>query len=129
MIGENKRTWLDMVGFYRGLLKRPQWKFLEPLERFVQGMASSEHADAFRAGQSLYHLMISTALKHGLEGDEPFVSVTVNSDTGLFELTYWRKTGGPVVIERSCDEAMIMQEVDLLLERLWRDTKGDVPIA
>lgn len=88
---------------------------------------SSSRADRFRAGTSLYHLIISTAPKHGLGPQEPFVAVTIEMATEQLELTYWAKTGGPVVEKKLCEEGEAFSEIDRLLDRLRQETKGDLP--
>lgn len=123
MSSENKKSWNSMVWFYQKLLETPHLRSLEPLVGLVRTVADSDLSDRFRAGQSLLTLMVSTAPKHGLEPDEPFVSVTID-EAGVFSLEYWREVGGPILARKRCGAQDALSELSTLLERLWADTKG-----
>src|SRR5688572_11364809 len=127
MSGENKQSWNRMVEFYQEFETR-QWTFLAPLADLVRTVAASDLADRFRAGPSLYHLLVSTAPRHRLEPDEPFVSVTID-EAGVFSLAYWREIGGPILARKRCEAKDVLSELSTLLERLWADTKGSAPTS
>lgn len=103
----------------------PQWQFVAPLARVFAQLNSSPLSERFRAGTSLYHLIISTAAKHGLEPDEPFVSVSMDRTCSMLEVTYWCRTGGQVLDRKLCTEAEAPGEIDRKLTRLWKDSKGE----
>jgi hypothetical protein len=112
-----------MIGFYERFVG-PRWAFLAPLPRLVREVAGSETAKLFRAGQSLWELMISTAAVHGLKRGDPFVAVTLSEEGRQFELEYWDTTGGEIVARQSCDEGGILTALGPMLARLWSSTRG-----
>jgi hypothetical protein len=134
----NIRSWQQMIAFYEKLLANPNqsWQKISPLLRLVRTLASSSHAEAFRAGQSLWHLLISTAAQYGLAEGEPFVAVTLTKDN-RFQVEYWR---GPEAEDVSsvclsvpickpvethiCPESDILSTLEPVLKRLWNDTRG-----
>jgi hypothetical protein len=123
----NQETWNRIVIFYERFLSMEYWQYLTPLYCLVKQVASSEKAKSFRAGQSLVTLMISTTSYHGLEDNDPFVTVelqrTEKDEAALFEVEYWQ--GNTFIEKRVCDEENVLSVLDEFLSRLWRDTKSD----
>jgi hypothetical protein len=120
----NLDSWREMLAYYEDFVQHPDWKRLYPILRVVQRLSSSEASKRFRAGQSLWHLIISTAPKHGLEENEPFVVVTLNGDTQQLLIEYWDKTCGSILEKYICNEDDVMSYLHPVLNRLWENTKG-----
>ena len=119
----NIASWRDIVGFYEDFVARPNWDFLSPLLRLVRQIVETDTARSFRAGQSLWHLMISTADQHGLKADEPFVVVTLVENGQMFELEYRERIGGRVVENQRCSEPQVLAHLDRMLGTLWANTR------
>jgi uncharacterized protein (TIGR02996 family) len=120
----NTASWQSMIGFYEEFDRHPEWAFVAPLLRLVREVTGSETAKLFRAGQSLWHLMISTAAEHGLKQGDPFVAVTLSEEGRQFDLDYWDTTGGESVSRQSCGEGEILTPLGQMLARLWSSTRG-----
>lgn len=130
---ENLKSWDYLTVFYDRLLASAGWDYVKPLVRLVEQLKQSEHAKYFRAGQSLWHLMISTASQHGLTEDDLYIYVTIKVEKTI-------ENGKPVCFTRgievsykqdihtieiiTCDERELMTTIEPLLKRLWNDTRG-----
>ena len=68
--------------------------------------------------------MISTAVKHGLEDDEPFIGITLTEDFQEFIIEYWSETCGKVLETQTCKENDVLSCLAPILERLLKDTQG-----
>ena len=64
------RSWDLVEQSYRG-------KNFEPVAELVREMRRRGYDRAFRAGMSLYSLVLSRSAEHGLRPDQPFVEVFV----------------------------------------------------
>ncbi len=116
----NVESWRQMLLFYDDFLTHPGWEFVAGLRRLVTSALDTDLARSFRAGQSLYRLMVSTATRYGLELGDPFVGVDVRRPEQLFSLTYY----GPdyqIVEERTCEESEVVGALTDLLTRLGND--------
>jgi hypothetical protein len=86
----------------------------------------------FRAGHSLYWLIISTAERHGLELGQPYVAVKLEQDCPV-RIEYWNTMAGDILQSHECaqDEDTLLA-LEPFLTRLWNDTKetsGITPIT
>ena len=150
----NIESWEKIIAFYEALAARPNLRMLLPLLRLVRQIAAQKYARSFRAGHSTFILMISTAEKHGLKSDEPFVSVFVTED-GRYRMEYHAvPPPGPalpddlrdsvsgltpeqlppagacrVLEEQVCTEEEALATLIPLLKRLWGDTHGKARAA
>jgi hypothetical protein len=123
LIERNVESWQDIVSFFEMHSSFNAWEFLVPVLRLVEQIANTELAKLFRAGQSLYHLMISTARKHGLEDGEPFVAVRLERNSPM-RIEYWDTTGGDILqsdIRNPNEDVLLMLEPFLV--RLWDETR------
>ena len=120
----NLESWREMVAYYEDFVRHPDWERLYPILRVVQMLASSDVAKQFHAGQSLWHLMISTAAKWDIEEDEPFVVVTLDGDSPQLLIEYWDKTCGSILEKHICDEGEVLSYLRPVLNRLWENTRG-----
>ena len=134
----NLVSWKEIISFYKGFVNNPIGdtlpgnfydKVFSVLFNLVKDFSKTKQAKLFRAGQSVYDLMISTADKHGLKYGEYFVRVTFEKENIFIQY----ETVGPIsddvnpnIHERySCsiddDLKAILQP---LLNRLWNETRG-----
>jgi len=134
----NLASWKKIVQFYKEFidypeyhfhLENPMYKFLLPTYNLVKEISATEQAKLFRAGQSMYDLVISTAEQHGLKlGDH---SIRVLSDAELIIIQY--DVGSPlfdgdnpnIYESHTCnpsDNFMIVLQP--LLNKLWNETRG-----
>jgi len=130
---QNPDTWRQMIAFYEALVSGPSGTCLSPLLRLVRQIAASDRARSFRAGQSLWRLIISTAAHHGLSPDDPYVLVTLKPEVQFggpsadrerrLRAVYHDPAHG-VHEEHVCREEKILATLDLLLERLWNDSRS-----
>jgi hypothetical protein len=113
-----KNTFLRYQKFYK--TEYNEWVF--PVFDLVQKIENTEQANLFRAGTSLYSLLISTAEKHGMKDKEPFVSVFIERNIKP-SISYWNDE--TKVIEQPLnpedDWLFILQP---FLDRLWNETRG-----
>jgi len=134
----NLDSWKKIVRFYKEfidysedyfLLEYPMYKFLFPIYNLVKEISMTQQAKLFRAGQSMYDLVISTAEKHGLKlGDH---SIRVFIDAKLITIQY--DVGSPlfdgdnpnIYESHSCNpNDNLMVVLQPLLNRLWEETRG-----
>jgi hypothetical protein len=122
----NSASWRFIVAFFQERTSNPYLEYLRPIHELVERLAASGYADRFRAGQSLYSLMISTAPYHGLNPDDPYVFVgTVGYHSDLFRVEYCSgELQDDLVEERCCKADELWPNVTALIERLWDDTQG-----
>ena len=120
----NLESWREMVSYYEDFVRHTDWEWLQPLLRVVRKLAASHMAEKFRAGQSLWHLIISTAPKWGLDENEPFIAMTLIGKSPQLKIEYWEKTGGRVLEKHTCGEDDVMPFLQPVLDRLWEGTRG-----
>src|SRR5262245_29124712 len=72
----NIESWQRIVLFYEDLLTHRGFESSRPLLELVREVSRSKTASAFRAGQSMATLIISTKQHHGLDEDDPFVALS-----------------------------------------------------
>jgi hypothetical protein len=134
LIQENLKSWERIIEFYEEFNSYPHWKYIKPLERLVKQLSRSRHAKYFRAGQGLWHLMISTVEKHGLNSEDFYVFVTLNVDLKrennqvvrtVKNMQVIYKQGPNEIESQTCDEKEIMTTIEPFLQRLWNETKGE----
>jgi hypothetical protein len=134
----NLQSWEEVVSSYRDFVDNPIDSILPDniydkvflvVYNFIKVFSKTEQAKLFRAGKSVYDLMISTADEHGLRFGDLFVRVTFE---GCYIVVQYETTGpiteneDPNIIERrSCnldDDLMIVLQP--LLNLLWNETRG-----
>ena len=138
IVESNLHSWEKIVSFYKGFVDNPigdilpenfHDKILHKLFVLVNNISKTEQAKLFRAGQSVYDLMISTADKHGLKYGEYFVRVTFDKE--FIHIQF--ETVGPIsdgenrnIYKRySCNlDNDLMPVLQPLLDRLWDETRG-----
>ncbi len=128
---KNLESWGWVTEFYEDFISLPNGKYVGPLQRLVKLLAKSEQAKFFRAGQSLWHLMISTAEKHGLSEDDPFVYVTLDFELMDDKPAYKNmkvgfNRGRNEIESQTCSEEEIMTTIEPFLQRLWNETRGQI---
>lgn len=119
----NKESWIEIIAFYEALLDSDYSDVAPLLLDLVSRFGATPRAERFRAGQSLWHLMISTAAQRGLKDHEPFVAVTINDDF-QFQIEYWEGFGKQSDDIAICDATTVLVILDQFLSRLWSDTRG-----
>jgi hypothetical protein len=125
LAAQNLESWEWLSEFYDDLVARPSWQWVTPIKRLVDNMRETEIARNFRAGQSLWHLIISTAEKHGLSEGEPFVVVTLDDDRATIKMEYRRSSEFKVLKQQFCKEEDASKVLQVFLDRLWADTRGE----
>jgi len=128
---DNPSSWRWIVAFFERVTAGPFGARWLPLLRLVQQLADSPYANDFRAGQSLYSLLISTKSENGLEATDPYIFVNADANSELVRLEYWRCEERDGLAEsHNCNEAELLDNLKPLLARLWNETKGhDKPAA
>ena len=134
----NLLSWEEIVSFYKGFVENPMDDILPgnfydkvfyKLFNLVKDFSETEQAKLFRAGQSVYDLMISTADKRGLNYGEYFVRVAFAKEIILIQY----ETAGPISDDEnpnihegySCNlNDDLIPVLHPLLNRLWDDTRG-----
>jgi hypothetical protein len=121
---KNIKSWEYVVLNYKNIIENnePVNQGLLPVFKLAKRISTSEQAKLFRAGTSLYSLLISTAEKHGLKDGEPFIAIdTWRSRSPKVE--YWQ--GNNRVAESAlCDSAdSLAMALQPFLERLWSETR------
>ncbi len=124
---DNPSSWQWTIAFFEDITSHPNEKFL-PLLHLVQQLAASEYAPYFRAGQSVWSLVISTAARNGLRFDEPYVRVALLRldipDT--WQVGYYRGALADDLLDsRSCSTESLLPIVTVFLQRLWQETRGE----
>ena len=138
IVESNLRSWERIVSFYKSCTDNPIGDILPEnfydrvflvISNLVNVFSKTEQAKLYRAGQSVYDLMISTADKHGLHHGDYFVRVTFERE--IIFIQY--ETVGPIgdaenpnIYERySCSlDDNLMTVLQTLLNRLWDETRG-----
>ena len=125
LIEKNLASWQSVISRYEIFIKdnEPVNQGFLPVFGLTKKIAKSELAKLFRAGTSLFPLLISTAEKHGLGDSEPYVAIDVwrNKNTRIL---YYR---GQVKVTESdpCESTdVLFERLQPFLERLWNVTKG-----
>jgi hypothetical protein len=125
LIEKNLASWQSVISRYESFIKdnEPVNQGFLPVFGLTKKIAKSELAKLFRAGTSLFPLLISTAEKHGLGDSEPYVAIDVwrNKNTRIL---YYR---GQVKVTESdpCESTdVLFERLQPFLERLWNETKG-----
>ena len=122
LIEKNIESWKVVLNRYQGFAEKQYQEWILPVFYIVQKLAVSEYAKLYRAGTSLYSLMISTVEKHGLKEEDPFICVHI--ERNIKPRVYYRR--GPSVIDgpecNSVDE--FVDALLPLLDRLWDETRG-----
>ena len=133
----NLASWEKIVQFYKKFvddsehhfpLENPMHKALIPIYNLVKEISTTEQAKLFRAGQSMYDLVISTAEQHGLKpgdhsirvlNDAEFIIIQYDVGSLLFD------GDNPNIYEsHTCnpgDNLMIVLQP--LLSKLWNETQ------
>jgi hypothetical protein len=122
---KNDESWEDVVSRYESFVNNnePFNDGFLPVLDLVKRISVSEQAKLFRAGTSLYSLLISTAEKHGLEEDDPFVAVDVQRNRNP-KIEYWQNHN-KVIESQLCESADILfSTLQSFLDRLWNETRG-----
>jgi hypothetical protein len=125
LIEKNIESWKYVVSRYDSFIKdnEPVNQGFLPVFELAKMIVASELAKLFRAGTSLYSLLISTAEKHGLRDGEPFVAIDAWRNKSP-RILYYR---GQVKVTESdpCETIEVLFEsLQPFLERLWSETKG-----
>jgi len=119
---KNVESWKKVVVFFREFASKENWEFLESMHELTEIMVKGENARLFRAGQSLYYLLISTAEKHGLESDEPFVSVQLEKNK-LWLIQYYESLGKSTQSQTCSNNNEVLDVLQIFLDRLWLATR------
>lgn len=134
----NIESWKKMVEFFEGYADM-EISISELLPKFGHGYSKiyelvrefsiNEQAKLFRAGQSVYDLLISTTDRHGLKSGEPFVRVFLRGEALFIQY----EIGGPITDDnenpnvqerKSCNsEDDLMPILQPMLDRLWNETR------
>lgn len=122
LVEKNIVSWDTVVLRYERFSENEYDEWIFPVFDLVKKKANTEQAKLFRAGTTLYSLMISTAEKHGLQDGEPFALVFTERNIKP-SVSYW--SGDTKVIEKTLnpedDWLFVLQP---LLDRLWNETRG-----
>jgi hypothetical protein len=130
---DNPSSWRWVIAYFEYVTNHPNAENFLPLLNLVQQLAASEYAQSFRAGQSVWDLVISTAAQNGLRVDEPYVKVTLSgwNIPDVWEVRYYcgRETRD-LLESRSCSTKDLFPVVSVFLQRLWRETRGgELPVS
>jgi len=138
MAESNLESWKKHVQFFKSFAESSLFNLLPDssigiaqikIYELVKELSMNEQAKLFRAGQSVYDLMISTADRHGLRAGEHFVRVSF--ERGSIVIQY--EIAGPLtdgvnlnISERTyCSlEDNLMPKLQPFLDRLWNETRG-----
>lgn len=93
----NRASWVDVLAFVRGFPDDDTWtNWKRDVLSLLEAGVAEKLDGYYRAGQSMQHIVFSTAEKHGLEYMEPQpprVTVGFNKDMSLFvawsDLNIW----------------------------------------
>jgi hypothetical protein len=119
---ENLRTWQHIVRLFEFYTSPDGGSQLKPVLDLVKVLSTSSQAKLFRAGASLYFLMISTNEKHGLEQGDAYIGVSLENDDS-FDVYYFAATAQEAETFHS-NKDEIMPTLQPLLNRLWTETRG-----
>ena len=138
MVERNLASWEKQVEFFRSFADSSLFELLpesfigsaqKKIFELVRELSMSEHAKLFRAGQSVYDLMISTADRHGLKAGEHFVRVSFERKSIVIQY----EIAGPLTdgVNRNISERTycsaednLMLKLQPFLDRLWNETRG-----
>jgi hypothetical protein len=132
----NMESWRELLDSYEKIapIFELEPERLSPIIGVVRALYASDFAKRFRAGKtfktfrgvkSSEAFIISTAPKHRLENDEPFVVVTLNRDSQFLLIEYRdRVIDGRTLGRYMCSERECMSYLHPVLSRLWEDTRG-----
>ncbi len=123
LAGENVESWRWMNDFYADF-PPGSWDYLGEIRQFVAGVAGTEVAKLFRAGQSLVSFVVSTAERHGLSDTDARLWVDPSPDTPRFRLGYRPPDSLSSVAAECDDEPALRLYFGRFLARLWCDTRG-----
>jgi hypothetical protein len=88
LANDNRASWVAVLAFVRQFPEDDVWKkWRQDMSALLEASMAEGLDNYFRAGQSMQHIIFSTAEKHGLEYIEPQpprVTVGFNKDMSLF---------------------------------------------
>ncbi len=121
----NRESWSYMVRFYEQMIAKTGWEHLPTLHLAVSEIARSPRAAYYRAGQSLWFLVISVKAGHGLEDGDPHVGV--HREGGRWLVEYY--DGYQLAAKLPCDDTRLRETIETMMDRLWRETRGRIASA
>jgi hypothetical protein len=143
LVKKNLESWKKVVESYEDWVANPYWKQFIPVYDMVKKLAKSEQAKLFRAGTSMYVLLISTTEQHLLESKDRFVSVNGYDPSGIVieykqmgldaqytETTFFIDIGVYTIENRICaPDDNLVSAIQPFLDRLWNNTRGTIDAA
>nr|CAP48034.1 putative integron gene cassette protein [uncultured bacterium] len=132
LIQENKRSWADMIDFVESFPTDDTWHAWKTFVRSVLRQGIDSGLDQyFRAGQSMQHIIFSTAAHHGLEDMDPAPPrVTIAFDKQMHIYLAWSRSNlwfnePNRKVSLTCSNAHGMLRI--YLSSLWDETRPSEP--
>jgi hypothetical protein len=138
VVESNLDSWKSTALFYKEYIDSPlnellseiSWrKTFTPIYNSVKNILTTEQAKLFRAGHTVYELLISTANEHGLKSGEHYIRIA--SEGGFIIIQYEimgsiTDDGNPKAYESIVCTLQddLMPALQPLLTRLWNETRG-----
>ncbi|GIK66793.1 MAG: hypothetical protein BroJett018_45870 [Chloroflexota bacterium] len=91
------------------------WEWLNPMFALIAQFREQGYDRHFRAGQSIYHLVISRSRKHGLRLEQQSMAFIPHPD-GSMSVCFYKISGQPTIIE--VDRMELTPEIEPLLQKL-----------
>jgi hypothetical protein len=127
---DNLESWKDIQQFIAEFPDNDNWSKWKRMARdVIVALEARGLAPLFRIGQSMHHIILSTADRHRLSS-EPRVTLEFLPKEELVRLTYSRANlnfSEPLSEERVSISDAVPSTLDYL-RRLWGETKPTTPI-
>jgi hypothetical protein len=76
IINRFKHSWVKTLNIYNDLINNHKgWDKVKPVRDFVQKLQRDGFDNHFRLGTSVYYLLISRSVEHGLRSDQKYIHV------------------------------------------------------
>ena len=125
-IKRNQESWMDVEKLFRefSVISYSQ-KEVAPVYELMKSVIATDLVKLFRAGHSMWTLMISTEPEERFSSHQPFIAIEVESD--FVQIKYMHTKGNVVLQKETC--GVNVNGLEILapyFERLWNETKRPV---
>lgn len=78
-----RASWDRIEQFYDELLSHKGWEWVRPITELITDLRQRDYDRLFRAGQSVWILMLSRSREHGLRPEQHFVAINPQRNGGM----------------------------------------------
>jgi len=118
----NVESWKRAVVFFEECTSMEEWVGLIPVFELVRQISATERAKFFRAGHSMFELIISTEAQRGLVPRDHFIKIPPDFKGLQFVLEYWGN--GEIIEQQTCPSNDLFSVLQPIMDHLWNNTRG-----